>query len=222
MYARSPVGIACEVYSFGAGDMTCTNPAALQRPETIESLYYLAYFAGQDAARLERTIKAKEAEVAKAGVTPALLTKMQSTIRALRTENLKLRAKQARYRKWGYAIFLAVRTHSRGPHGYTQLRVPSNVEHEARVPSVALELFANKADGHNQESNSATVAGRQKVVSPPSHVVPQIDKQETFVAAEMFKYLYLLLSPNTERLVDLDRMVFNTEAHPLLRSAVIV
>ncbi|KAG2232457.1 hypothetical protein INT48_005174, partial [Thamnidium elegans] len=43
----------------------------------------------------------------------------------------------------------------------------------------------------------------------------QIDSMETFLFAETFKYLYLLFSPPD--LISLDKFVFNTEAHPLLR-----
>jgi mannosidase alpha-like ER degradation enhancer 2 len=42
------------------------------------------------------------------------------------------------------------------------------------------------------------------------------DEMESFVLAETFKYFYLLFaSPDT---VDFDRVVFNTEAHPLRRA----
>ena len=44
----------------------------------------------------------------------------------------------------------------------------------------------------------------------------QLDAMETFVLAETFKYFYLLfLSPET---LQLDKVVFNTEAHPLKRT----
>lgn len=39
------------------------------------------------------------------------------------------------------------------------------------------------------------------------------DAMESFFLAESLKYLYLLLS--TEEIIDLDKVVFNTEAHPL-------
>ena len=43
----------------------------------------------------------------------------------------------------------------------------------------------------------------------------QKDEMESFVLAETFKYFYLLFaSPNT---LDLEKIVFNTEAHPLIR-----
>ena len=45
------------------------------------------------------------------------------------------------------------------------------------------------------------------------------DKQETFIAAELLKYLYLVLTPDSKNLVDLDKFVFNTEAHPLLKTS---
>jgi ER degradation enhancer, mannosidase alpha-like 2 len=41
------------------------------------------------------------------------------------------------------------------------------------------------------------------------------DQQDSFLLAEDFKYYYLLFSP--EPVLDLGRVVFNTEAHPLLR-----
>jgi mannosidase alpha-like ER degradation enhancer 2 len=41
------------------------------------------------------------------------------------------------------------------------------------------------------------------------------DQQDSFLLAEDFKYYYLLFSPVP--VLNLDRVVFNTEAHPLLR-----
>ena len=41
------------------------------------------------------------------------------------------------------------------------------------------------------------------------------DQQDSFLLAEDFKYYYLLFS--AEPVLDLDRVVFNTEAHPLLK-----
>ncbi|KAG2172546.1 hypothetical protein INT44_002561, partial [Umbelopsis vinacea] len=42
-----------------------------------------------------------------------------------------------------------------------------------------------------------------------------MDKMESFFFAETLKYLYLLFSP--DNVISLDKFVFNTEAHPLLR-----
>lgn len=42
------------------------------------------------------------------------------------------------------------------------------------------------------------------------------DAMESFVMAETFKYFYLLFAPRDK--VDLDKVVFNTEAHPLRRT----
>jgi mannosidase alpha-like ER degradation enhancer 2 len=44
----------------------------------------------------------------------------------------------------------------------------------------------------------------------------QRDEMESFVLAETFKYFYLLFAP--PRILDFDRVVFNTEAHPLRRA----
>lgn len=41
----------------------------------------------------------------------------------------------------------------------------------------------------------------------------QSDSMQSFVLAETFKYFYLLFAP--ERTLDLDKVVFNTEAHPV-------
>jgi mannosidase alpha-like ER degradation enhancer 2 len=43
------------------------------------------------------------------------------------------------------------------------------------------------------------------------------DRMESFVFAETFKYFYLLFAPKSA--LDFDRVVFNTEAHPLKRMA---
>src|SRR5262249_29885095 len=42
------------------------------------------------------------------------------------------------------------------------------------------------------------------------------DRQHSFFLAETLKYLYLLFAPDST--IDLDKVVFNTEAHPLRRS----
>src|SRR6478672_8573122 len=44
----------------------------------------------------------------------------------------------------------------------------------------------------------------------------QLDEMETFVLAETFKYFYLLFAP--PETLDFDKIVFNTEAHPLRRT----
>src|SRR5438067_12624456 len=42
------------------------------------------------------------------------------------------------------------------------------------------------------------------------------DEMESFVLAETFKYFYLLFAPPDN--LDFDKVVFNTEAHPLRRT----
>jgi mannosidase alpha-like ER degradation enhancer 2 len=42
------------------------------------------------------------------------------------------------------------------------------------------------------------------------------DEMESFVFAETFKYFYLLFAPADA--LDFDKVVFNTEAHPLRRT----
>ncbi|HEV2829466.1 MAG TPA: glycoside hydrolase family 47 protein [Pyrinomonadaceae bacterium] len=44
----------------------------------------------------------------------------------------------------------------------------------------------------------------------------QADSMQSFVFAETFKYFYLLFSP--PRTLDFDRVIFNTEAHPIRRT----
>jgi mannosidase alpha-like ER degradation enhancer 2 len=44
----------------------------------------------------------------------------------------------------------------------------------------------------------------------------QRDEMESFALAETFKYFYLLFAP--EKTLDFDKVVFNTEAHPLRRT----
>ena len=51
-----------------------------------------------------------------------------------------------------------------------------------------------------------------KHVQPPE----RSDRMESFFLAETLKYLYLLFAPRTT--LDLDAVVFNTEAHPLRRT----
>jgi mannosidase alpha-like ER degradation enhancer 2 len=44
----------------------------------------------------------------------------------------------------------------------------------------------------------------------------QTDSMQSFLFAETFKYFYLLFSP--PRTLDFDKVIFNTEAHPIRRS----
>jgi mannosidase alpha-like ER degradation enhancer 2 len=44
----------------------------------------------------------------------------------------------------------------------------------------------------------------------------QRDEMESFALAETFKYFYLVFAP--PRALDFDKIVFNTEAHPLKRT----
>jgi mannosidase alpha-like ER degradation enhancer 2 len=44
----------------------------------------------------------------------------------------------------------------------------------------------------------------------------QRDEMESFVLVETFKYFYLLFAP--PKTLDFDKVVFNTEAHPLRRT----
>ncbi|HLA09087.1 MAG TPA: glycoside hydrolase family 47 protein [Pyrinomonadaceae bacterium] len=43
------------------------------------------------------------------------------------------------------------------------------------------------------------------------------DSMQSFLFAETFKYFYLIFASN--KTLDFNRVVFNTEAHPLLKSA---
>jgi mannosidase alpha-like ER degradation enhancer 2 len=43
----------------------------------------------------------------------------------------------------------------------------------------------------------------------------QLDEMESFVLAETFKYFYLLFAPAGT--LEFDKVIFNTEAHPLRR-----
>jgi mannosidase alpha-like ER degradation enhancer 2 len=42
------------------------------------------------------------------------------------------------------------------------------------------------------------------------------DSMQSFLFAETFKYYYLLFAP--EKILDLDKIVFNTEAHPIRKT----
>jgi ER degradation enhancer, mannosidase alpha-like 2 len=44
----------------------------------------------------------------------------------------------------------------------------------------------------------------------------QVDEMESFVLAETFKYFYLLFAP--PETLQFDKVIFNTEAHPLKRT----
>jgi mannosidase alpha-like ER degradation enhancer 2 len=43
----------------------------------------------------------------------------------------------------------------------------------------------------------------------------KLDVMHSFLFAETFKYFYLLFAP--PKALDFDRVIFNTEAHPLLK-----
>ena len=59
--------------------------------------------------------------------------------------------------------------------------------------------------------NGVGIRGTQQRVT-----MEKKDAMESFFLAETLKYLYLLYAPKTT--LDLDKVVFNTEAHPLRRT----
>jgi len=53
-------------------------------------------------------------------------------------------------------------------------------------------------------------------VSDVRSIRPQLkNEMETFFIAETLKYLYLTFVPNPREVIDLDKFVFTTEAHPI-------
>tara|TARA_B100000524_G_scaffold345045_1_gene243139 strand:+ start:631 stop:1650 length:1020 start_codon:yes stop_codon:yes gene_type:complete len=90
-----------------------------------------------------------------------------------------------KYREWGWHIFEAIEKHCKvAGGGYTGLK---------DVTKQRGGFFGAKGAGGGNAAFS-------------------IDKMESFFTAETLKYLYLLFAD--DRLVPLDRYVFNTEAHP--------
>ncbi|KAI2467422.1 glycoside hydrolase family 47 protein [Annulohypoxylon bovei var. microspora] len=68
-------------------------------------------------------------------------------------------------------------------------------------------------------NGTKTTLGTHAAVEDVTHAaksLPQSDYMESFWLAETLKYFYLLFSPPD--IVNLDEYVFNTEAHPFLRS----
>eukprot|EP00299_Pterocystis_sp_00344_P018252 c9119_g1_i1.p2 GENE.c9119_g1_i1~~c9119_g1_i1.p2 ORF type:complete len:233 (+),score=43.54 c9119_g1_i1:1030-1728(+) len=61
--------------------------------------------------------------------------------------------------------------------------------------------------------------GYSGVISVDTHPLQLDDHMQSFFIAETLKYLYLLFAPSD--LISLDEFVFNTEAHPLRKFAVI-
>lgn len=68
-----------------------------------------------------------------------------------------------------------------------------------------------------QRQSRVNGGGYASVRDSEKEVAVKTDEMHSFVLAETFKYLYLLFAP--QDLLDLDRYVLNTEAHPLQRSA---
>jgi len=122
---RTPSGLAAEIEDVGGRMPTgVTDPRYLQRPETLETLFYLHRATGDEV-----------------------------------------------YRDWSWDLFQAIDKSLRTKHGYAQAR---------DVRQVPVQL---------------------------------IDKQETFMGAEVLKYALLIQLPPS--VMPLDKFVFNTEAHPV-------
>ena len=80
----------------------------------------------------------------------------------------------------------------------------------SRAMSALAQRTPNKLQ-HIQIAAQAGYAALADVISKK-----QLDEMESFVLAETFKYFYLLFaSPET---LEFDKVIFNTEAHPLRRS----
>ena len=60
-------------------------------------------------------------------------------------------------------------------------------------------------------ADTRSLAALQNVVTKEKR-----DEMESFALAETFKYFYLLFAPPDT--LDFDKVVFNTEAHPLRRT----
>jgi len=124
-FHRTDSGLAPESLEFYKAKVVAMNLQYIQRPETLESLFYVYRATGNET-----------------------------------------------YRDWSYNIFHAINTHLKTPWGFAQA-------------SDVTEL-----------------------------PVPLMDKQETFMAAEVLKYALLIQLPASA--LPLDKYVFTTEAHPVL------
>jgi mannosidase alpha-like ER degradation enhancer 2 len=56
------------------------------------------------------------------------------------------------------------------------------------------------------------------VITEQTHTKEQADSMQSFLFAETFKYFYLLFAP--PKTFDFDKVIFNTEAHPIKKSRV--
>lgn len=112
------------------------------------------------------------------------------------------------------------------PHAIDQ--IPSGAQHSFLRPETAESLFyLYRLTGKKKYrkwgkklfdsivANGKVEAGFASVANVMQVPTEKLDDMQSFVMAETFKYLYLLFSPND--VLDLDKYVLNTEAHPLRR-----
>jgi len=107
-------------------------------------------------------------------------------------------------------------------------QIPGGARHSFLRPETAESLFyLYRLTGKNKYrkwgkklfdaivTNGKVDAGFASVADVQHVPTEKLDDMQSFVMAETFKYLYLLFSPND--VLDLDKYVLNTEAHPLRR-----
>eukprot|EP00928_Gymnodinium_smaydae_P098987 TRINITY_DN932_c1_g1_i1.p1 TRINITY_DN932_c1_g1~~TRINITY_DN932_c1_g1_i1.p1 ORF type:complete len:595 (-),score=144.26 TRINITY_DN932_c1_g1_i1:130-1914(-) len=158
-----------------------------------------------------------------------------SLLRPETVESLFLLWRVTRDQRWrdaGWELFEALNRHARVelPEG-DGFAVIENVNAEAVATAADLDAEtpsgsagAAAADARAEDAGAGVrdAAGGTKAAPPRQQRVLNIqrrDKMESFFLAETLKYLFLLFEDD-ERVLPLDEVVFNTEAHPfpLLRA----
>eukprot|EP01138_Halocafeteria_seosinensis_P005982 gb/GECG01006114.1/.p1 GENE.gb/GECG01006114.1/~~gb/GECG01006114.1/.p1 ORF type:complete len:1193 (+),score=115.25 gb/GECG01006114.1/:1-3579(+) len=133
------------------------------------------------------------------------------------------------YREWGWNVFQSIQQHAFLDSGYSALKSTLHVNKDAREVAMSLRKWHQRRIQEIGKCNAGCCPPRQNIsasicyrsnrfLSAKREFVMQessnlMNKMESFLLAETFKYLYLLFSDDES--VPLDEWVFNTEGHPL-------
>ena len=118
----------------------------------------------------------------------------------------------AQYLRMGKTFFDALKKNCRTDAGYTTLK---SVE-ATTSPGAQGTTSSGVQTMTSQGVQTMTSQGVQTTTSPVAQGMEKADLMPSYFLAESLKYLYLLFAPKAP--VDLGKVVFNTEAHPLRRT----
>lgn len=133
------------------------------------------------------------------------------------------------YREWGWNIFQSMQQHALLDSGYSAVKSTMHVNKDALEVTSSLRKWHQRRIHEVGRCNAGCCPPRQNIsaslckgsrmsTSSYREYVTQegsnlMNKMESFLLAETFKYLYLLFSDDES--LSLDEWVFNTEGHPI-------